>query len=249
MPEMSFGADRLAKVAEMEREHFWFKGRRLIIQAMIERFLSSDSGRVIDVGCGTGTMLEGLRRFGLTPVGVDQRREGLRALKDRSPKACLLQSEGEALPFRGKIFAGLLMLDVLEHLDDVRALREARRVLHPGGVLIASVPAHPWLWSYRDRGAGHQRRYTKRTLNRRMNDAKLTVEEVFYSHFALFPLLVLSRWLGRASPAMRDLEDQTLPFLNPLFSWITRAESKLSAFGMRWPWGSSLIVVARRSDG
>ncbi len=50
MTEMSFGADRLAQIAEMEKKHFWFQVIRIIIQTMIERYLSSEEGDVTDVG-------------------------------------------------------------------------------------------------------------------------------------------------------------------------------------------------------
>ena len=65
-----------------------------------------------------------------------------------------MQAEAEYLPLSDASLTGMLMLDVLEHVDDVLLLRDAHRALRPGGWVVATVPAMPWLWSYRDVAPG-----------------------------------------------------------------------------------------------
>src|SRR4029079_14886838 len=66
----------------------------------------------------------------------------------------------------------ILLLDVLEHIaDDVAALAAARRALRPGGHLLVTVPALPWLWSRHDEANHHHRRYLPRGLRRSLRQA------------------------------------------------------------------------------
>jgi SAM-dependent methyltransferase len=77
-----------------------------------------------------------------------------------------------ALGFGDDAFDGAACGEVLEHLeDDGAALRELRRVLVPGGALVASVPADPRRYDWVDRWAGHRRRYTAPGLAERLREA------------------------------------------------------------------------------
>ena len=61
----------------------------------------------------------------------------------------------------------IALLDVLEHVpDDLASLRAIHRRLKPGGALLLTVPANPWMWSAHDAAHHHFRRYTKKQLER-----------------------------------------------------------------------------------
>jgi SAM-dependent methyltransferase len=149
------------------------------------------------------------------------------------------------LPCGSESFDVVLLLDVLEHVDDVSALREASRVLSPGGFLFLSVPAFPRLWSYRDEDAGHRRRYTRTSLEQTVRGAHLEIREIGYYQCLLFPLVVASRVLGRRGPAAREAEDLPFVGLNALCALVNRFEVALGAV-VRWPWGSSLVAVCQK---
>ena len=127
-----FGPDRLARIEAMGQWHFWFAGRRARLDRLLGELLRTPR-TILDVGCGTGLMLELLdRRHRL--VGTDLLLEGLSLAATRNPDALLVRADATDLPFQENAFDLILLLDVLEHLDDTLALREARRVLRPGGL-------------------------------------------------------------------------------------------------------------------
>ena len=246
MPARDFTAERLARVAAMERWHFWFIGRQALVGRLIERYVERSDRPVVDIGCGTGAWIEQLGRQGYLALGLDRRPEGLTVARRTTPGLWLVQAEALQLPLREGAAAAVTLLDVLEHVDDDRALlAEVARLLREDGVALITVPALPWLWSHRDEAAGHKRRYTKRTLVRRLTEAGFAVEKVRHYQFFLFPLVLAARWLGRKRPSVSDLEERPHQIINTLLGWINLLEARLADV-IAWPWGSSLVVVSRK---
>jgi 2-polyprenyl-3-methyl-5-hydroxy-6-metoxy-1,4-benzoquinol methylase len=131
----------------------------------------------VDVGCGTGSLAEQMVRSGLHVTGVEPEAY-LRARFDRrvtalDPGSRSVEGPVDRLPFADGELAGVVMTEVLEHVDDpVAALAELRRVMDLDGPLCLSVPTsytgllywrlHP---RYAD-NATHERIFTKPELRR-----------------------------------------------------------------------------------
>jgi SAM-dependent methyltransferase len=101
--------------------------------------------RVLDLGGGPGWVSELLLRLGLTPVTLDLSPSLLELGRDRFARAGLparfVRSDMTALPFADGSFEAAIVVDALHHVPDVgAALREARRVLCPGGRLVLAEP-------------------------------------------------------------------------------------------------------------
>lgn len=97
---------------------------------------------VLDAGCGNGLWTERLLRDGLARSvwGCDISGGMLRAAHARAPEACFARANLRSLPFRSASFDVVTCLWVLHLVGDMRrALQEAKRVLRPGGVLIAAT--------------------------------------------------------------------------------------------------------------
>jgi SAM-dependent methyltransferase len=231
-----FGADRLALIERLERSHFWFAGRRALVERLLDRHLSHRGEAALDIGCGTGAFLPVLARYAEHVVGVDPLAE---------EDGDLVRASAEHLPFDSDSFDVVVALDVLEHADDATALKEVRRVLRPGGVVILTVPALPWLWSARDELAGHRRRYRRRELTRLVETAGLEVTETAYYQFVLLPLVALSRAVGRLRPETTIREEQPPELLNRFLGLVNRLEVRVGA-RLQLPAGSTLALAARR---
>src|SRR5205085_10711934 len=139
--------------AELERSHVWVAGRRALVQRLLDRHRAGRVESAVDVGSGTGSFLEVLERYANEVVGIEPLvREGNGRMKP---------GDVQRLPFDAGSVDLVTALDVLEHVDDGSALAELRRVLRPGGLIVATVPAFRFLWSARDELAAHRRRYRR----------------------------------------------------------------------------------------
>jgi SAM-dependent methyltransferase len=100
--------------------------------------------RVLDLGCGAGRFLAALVDAGARPVGVEIAAEALERARENAPGAelALVDPEG-SLPLAHGSVDLVWCSEVLEHVPDVaHLLLEVRRVLAPGGRLLATVPFH-----------------------------------------------------------------------------------------------------------
>jgi len=246
-----------AQLREIERTHWWFQGRRRILQAALDR-QDVHARAILDVGCGAGANLEMLaERFpGAALQGVDVEREPLRFCRvDR--RLPVSQADATQLPFAGASFDLVTALDALEHFaDDATALRELHRVCRPGGTLVLTVPAFGWLWGSVDELGHHHRRYRRRELVARVEAAGFDVVLDRFFNFWLFPGIAAVRLLSRrvSQPMVGGARASAhLPSdfdwarggpLGALLERILGSEARL--LGVRMPFGVSLLCIARR---
>jgi SAM-dependent methyltransferase len=112
----------------------------------------------LDVGCGIGAYLDKFRSLGGTAFGVDVDWEKLERAKGEKGIATIAVSVSEKLPFGDNLFDGVLLHEVIEHVDDdCLTIREAHRVTRPGGVVIVFAPNR--LFPFETHGAYLGKRY------------------------------------------------------------------------------------------
>ena len=225
-----------------ESDHHWyFQGRRAVLRAVIDAVRPPGRLRVLELGCGDGNVLAGFTDLGEV-VGIEPDPELAAAARARG-----LDVRPGRLPHDLPVPEGwadlLLMIDVLEHLDDdAAALSAVRRLLRPGGTLVAAVPAYRWLWSRHDTASGHRRRYVRRQLDAVVAGAGFRVERVTYFNTLLFPAIAAATLGG-----LRGEDDlkRPAPWLNRALAAVFAAE-RFIVPQWRLPFGVALLVVGRR---
>jgi SAM-dependent methyltransferase len=239
--------DVYRRLDALEGEHWWFVARRSILKAAIERFRPR-AGRlkILEAGCGTGGNLALLSEFGTVDAfELDDEARALAAAK--APIAILKGALPDAMPFDGT-YDIIGAFDVIEHIeDDVASLARLGEHLAPGGRLMMTVPALPWLWSSHDVTHHHYRRYVRSGLVATLERAGLRPVEVTYFNTLLFPPIALLRLVRNATGGEQSADDRMPgPAVNALFRTIFAAERGLIG-RVRLPIGVSLLAVAEKA--
>jgi SAM-dependent methyltransferase len=238
---------------EVDDRHWWYRGRRRVLAAQLERLPVPRGAAILDAGCGSGRTMDELARLGpvsgfdLNPLGVEAAR--LRGHSDVHAAAV------EDIPHEDGSFELITCLDVLEHTaDDVRSLRELRRVARPGGLLVATVPAYQALWSDHDEANHHYRRYRRASLRRAAIAAGWEPVSFTYFNSILLPAAAAVRVAQRAtrrrraSPSHSQLH-MTSHRIDRVLEIPMRLEAALIRLGLRLPAGLSLLAVLRNPGG
>ncbi|MDD5681641.1 MAG: class I SAM-dependent methyltransferase, partial [Candidatus Omnitrophica bacterium] len=146
-------------MAALEKEHWFYRGKRAIVKLWINRLLTlKPSDRLIDIGCGTGMLVEAMRQV-CRSFGVETSSLGLDIAREYNRKY-IISGNILSLPLKDNCAKVVTALDVLEHIkDDRKALEELVRISEVSGIIVISVPACPYLMGDWDKSLGHFRRY------------------------------------------------------------------------------------------
>jgi len=230
-----------------EDRHWWYRGRRRVLERVIADLHLPARARILDAGCGSGRNMVELARHG-TVTGMELSNTSVALARERAAGEVI---EGSVLKmdFAPDSFDLAVSLDVIEHLDDdLAALRELRRVVAPGGSLLVTVPAYQWLWSRHDEINQHHRRYTRRALQRVAEEAGWKQARTTYFNSLLLPAAILLRVLERlntkTTESSLDLWVPPAP-MNWLLERPLALEATLIGHGGRIPAGLSLLAVFR----
>jgi SAM-dependent methyltransferase len=241
--------DRLAyaEMYEQEDVHWWFRGRRDVIWALIGHTTMVPSPRLLDAGCGTGRNLVEFGSLG-PATGVDPSSDAVTYCHERG-LVDVRQAGLESLPFPDGSFDLLLACDVIEHVaDDIGALGELYRVAAPGAALVLTVPAYRWLWTDHDIQLHHLRRYTLGVLRSRVVAAGWEPVRATYFNSLMLPMVAGARLASRVvhRRARTDL-DRTPAHLNGVLAAPMRLEAMAIRHGVRLPAGVSVGMVCAKA--
>lgn len=232
------------RMFEVQDEHWWFAGKRIILASLLAQIQKIKPGLILDLGCGTGANSKLLENYGKL-ISVDDSGEALKFLPESS---LALNASLANLPLCNDCLQGIALIDVLYHMrvtDVSHALKEVCRVCSPGGWVIISDSALPWLFSSHDKVVHAARRFTKSELSALVSAAGFEVTKISYSNFFIFPALATWRVLSRVfriESGHSDLSPSSA-LVNKVMNAVYRLEALvLTKFNL--PFGSSLVCLA-----
>jgi SAM-dependent methyltransferase len=198
------------------------------------------SGRILEVGAGHGTFSEHLAELGPLVASEPSPRSAAllrERLADR-PDIEVVEGDLAALTAERR-FDGIVLLNVLEHIeDDDEALRLIHDGLEHGGRVALLVPAFEVLYSRFDAAVGHHRRYRLPELVAKVEGADLQIVEARYVNSAGFFAWLATARLLKLTPTKSALATTYDRLVVPM---VRAAESRVEP-----PFGQSCFVVAER---
>ncbi len=240
-----------AVMRDLESNYWWFRGKRFLIGMLLEAYFRDDgSKKALDVGAGTGSILELLAEYG-PAYGIELSETALDIMRQRGVTSVVRSDAEEPIPFKSNIFSVVTCFDVLEHLEnDTGLMKEMIRVCEPGGHILVTVPAMPFLWSRHDDALHHKRRYSRKKLLERISYLDCIVTRATYYNMSLFFPIAAVRALknmtgtGRGKPES-DFFLQIPGWLNKiLYLWFVTELSYLKIID--FPFGLSILVVIEK---
>jgi SAM-dependent methyltransferase len=238
--------ERLMKaMLEVDERHWWYRGRRRIVRAELDRLGLPAGVRVLDAGCGSGRTLQELVDYGeVSGIELDPDAAGVAASKGYGE---VQVGRLEELPWEDDTFDLITCLDVIEHTPDDRlTLTELRRVAKPGGWLLVTVPAYQSLWSLHDAANHHYRRYGRRALRRVAVETGWRIHRVTSFNSILLPPAAVVRLAQRHREPDSGYSPQIglgPVWLNDVLERPLRLEARWLARGGTLPAGLSLLAV------
>lgn len=205
-------------------------------------------GRILEVGIGSGIYTRMLLRHGpVVATDLDDRcLDRVRAEHRGAPLECFKLDLANAEDFaalRQRPFDTAVCLHVLEHVrDDAAAMRNLAGALRPGGKVILYVPAMPSIYGTLDVGAGHHRRYRRRSLLTMVESAGFKIIRARYQN----ALCVLGWWVNGRLLRRTDISAESLARQIRFFDKYLVPPARVLDRVTRGFMGQSLIVAAEK---
>ena len=233
---------------------------------MLRMFLPmlSRGGRVLDAGCGSGSLAMDLCKAGFRVDAVEFSSAFSEMVRHKmarygsESRLTIQRASVTELPFDDGEFDGLVCGEVLEHVTedqggDLAALREFSRVLKPGAPCVATAPLNPKLWDRSDEWAGHVKRYRREEFVALFSDHGFDLEDVRTWGFPIgriYHRLLFAPWIRSTAEmdvARRESRFDSKAAGNRRLVKLVAGSFRFDELFSRLGWGRGVAVRARRT--
>lgn len=249
MPELRYELHR-----EIEDRHWWFLARRKIILDRLSFYLPRNRGlTVVEVGCGTGGNLAQLRKY-YRAIGTEISPRAANIARRKTGCPVFLGDRLDVMGNMTQEVDGILLLDLLEHLQDpVRFLKQINRSLTDRVTLLVTVPAGQWFFSEHDLAFGHIKRYDRHLLEQELRKAGFKIIYISPFNTILYlPALIVRLTRKAIMPFRRGKQYKTDFWIPPqILNNALAAAMGLERFLLRkisLPFGLSIVAIAKKTD-
>jgi ubiquinone/menaquinone biosynthesis C-methylase UbiE len=231
-----------------EQTHWFFKTKRMFIENFLNKVPLASNIKIFEPGCGTGANRIFLEKYG-SVTSLDFSQDALDLCKKREIKR-LIRGDLNQLGLQSETFDFAFLLDVLYHQwvkDDIYALSDILRILKPGGKLLITDSAFPFLLSSHDKAVMTRERYTIPSITQKLEQAGFKVLRTSYMFATTFPLLTLVRLIQKIAPP-KEISSNVFKvpkLINQLVFKVMAIEARILSRS-RLPFGSSVIVLAEK---
>lgn len=237
------------QMAELEEIHWWFRGRRAILDHLLSRLPLPPDADILEAGCGTGGNLAMLSRYGAVHA-MELDETSLRYAQARGIGTVRPGSLPDQVPFGDRRFDLIAVLDVLEHVErDGDAVASLCARLKEGGWLLVTVPAFQFLYGAHDLSHRHFRRYRRGGMEALLAGNGLEIRLLSYFNTFLFPVVAAARLAQKLVRFGGDDLGRSRPgAVNEGLALLFGLERHLLSLGSL-PFGVSLVALCRKKEG
>lgn len=233
---------------EAENTYWWYRELHELVESVVKKTGLGDL-KILDVGCGTGRMMEILKLYGEIE-GLDYSEEAIFFSRKRGFTDIVLMDINNWSP-QDASYDVIVCLDVLCSQgiqDDYGVMQRIHHALRPHGLLIMNMPAFKILKRHHDARVFIKKRYSKKEMKEKLQAIGFGFEIISYRLPMLFIIILCKKIVEkftRFDPLDSDLKP--LPrWLNSLLLFLGRLENRALLQGITMPFGSSLFVVAEK---
>ncbi|MDH4460903.1 MAG: class I SAM-dependent methyltransferase [Flectobacillus sp.] len=242
---------------EVEKDLWWYRIlHEKIYEALQERFSNHRDVKLLDIGCGTGGLLDFLREKGYTNLqGIDYSEAAIHFAQSRDLRVTYLSIDNVAEHFEGQQFDAIICDDVFYCLETEQielAFVSIASLLKSGGLFLSNNNAFASFYGTHDVAVGGKHRFVLADFKPMIQKSKLSLVQHSYWSLFLAPLIWAVRFSQRIQLKCGFLDESNLTsdvempaiWLNNCFYRLVKMEERLIKTGF---WGSSLFLKIKKA--